>query len=106
MDFLVDDLQTPTMTKAHLADLLFDNLGLSKRESNDMIDAVFRHMLERLIEGEDIKLSSFSSFSGVPGTVILRGSSLVSLIISALALRKILPVIPSPTLIVCPNNSC
>ena len=62
MDFLVNDLQTTTLTKAHLADLLFDDIGLSKREANDMIDAVFQLMLERLVQGEDVKLSNFGNF--------------------------------------------
>ncbi len=59
----------------------------------------------RRIRGAAIRLSSFSSFSGVPGMVTLRGSSRVSLMISGLPLRKTLPVIPSPTLRVWDRNS-
>ena len=34
-------LETPTLTKAELAELLFDRLGLNKRESKDMVEAFF-----------------------------------------------------------------
>ncbi|GAB4464138.1 MAG: integration host factor subunit alpha [Burkholderiaceae bacterium] len=51
-----------TMTKAELADALFERLGLNKREAKDMVDAFFdeiRHALER---GESVKLSGFGNF--------------------------------------------
>ena len=33
MDFSVESLETPALTKAQLADLLFEQIGLNKRES-------------------------------------------------------------------------
>ncbi len=51
-----------TMTKAELADALFERLGLNKREAKDMVDGFFdeiRHALER---GESVKLSGFGNF--------------------------------------------
>jgi integration host factor subunit alpha len=41
IEFAVESLETPALTKAQLADLLFDQIGLNKRESKDMIDAFF-----------------------------------------------------------------
>ena len=38
---IVPSLETPTLTKAELADLLFERLGLNKRESKDMVEAFF-----------------------------------------------------------------
>ena len=38
---LLPTLETPTLTKAELADLLFEQLGLNKRESKDMVEAFF-----------------------------------------------------------------
>ena len=38
---LLPTLETPTLTKAELAELLFDKLGLNKRESKDMVEAFF-----------------------------------------------------------------
>jgi integration host factor subunit alpha len=38
---ILPSLQTPTLTKADLAELLFERLGLNKRESKDMVEAFF-----------------------------------------------------------------
>jgi integration host factor subunit alpha len=37
----VESLETPALTKANSAELLFEQIGLNKRESKDMIDAFF-----------------------------------------------------------------
>ena len=58
----VDSLETAALTKAQLADMLFEQIGLNKRESKDMIDAFFDLMGERLIAGEEVKLSGFGIF--------------------------------------------
>ena len=50
------------LTKAQLADLLFDQIGLNKRESKDMVDAFFDLISERLAQGQDVKLSGFGNF--------------------------------------------
>jgi integration host factor subunit alpha len=62
MEFAVDSLETPALTKAQLADLLFDQIGLNKRESKDMIDAFFDLISTALIEGSDVKISGFGNF--------------------------------------------
>jgi integration host factor subunit alpha len=56
-------LETPTLTKAELAELLFDRLGLNKRESKDMVEAFFDIVHEALVNGEDVKLSGFGNFN-------------------------------------------
>jgi integration host factor subunit alpha len=56
-------LQTPTLTKADLAELLFDRLGLNKRESKDMVDAFFTIVHDALREGQEVKLSGFGNFN-------------------------------------------
>ena len=56
MDFSVESLETPALTKAQLADLLFEQIGLNKRESKDMIDAFFD------LIGIDVKISGFGNF--------------------------------------------
>ena len=38
---ILPSLETPTLTKAELSELLFDRLGLNKRESKDMVEAFF-----------------------------------------------------------------
>ena len=60
---LLPSLETPTLTKAELADLLFERLGLNKRESKDMVEAFFELVHDRLVEGADVKLSGFGNFT-------------------------------------------
>ena len=56
-------IETPTLTKADLAELLFDRLGLNKRESKDMVEAFFELVHEALVRGDDVKLSGFGNFN-------------------------------------------
>jgi integration host factor subunit alpha len=46
---ILPSLETPTLTKAELAELLFDRLGLNKRESKDMVEAFFDIMHGALV---------------------------------------------------------
>ena len=62
MEFSVESLEAPALTKAHLAELLFEQIGLNKRESKEMIDAFFELISECLIEGKDVKISGFGNF--------------------------------------------
>ena len=62
MEFSIESLETPALTKAHLAELLFDQIGLNKRESKDMIDAVFDLVSDSLVDGNDVKISGFGNF--------------------------------------------
>jgi integration host factor subunit alpha len=61
-DFVVESLETPALTKAQLAEMLFDRIGLNKRESKDMVDAFFDLICTSLIEGNDVKISGFGNF--------------------------------------------
>jgi integration host factor subunit alpha len=56
-------LDVPTLTKAEIADLLFERLGLNKRESKDMVDAFFDIIQRTLVSGQDVKLSGFGNFN-------------------------------------------
>ena len=60
---ILPSIETPTLTKAELSELLFDNLGLNKRESKDMVEAFFEIIHGTLVKGEDVKLSSFGNFN-------------------------------------------
>jgi integration host factor subunit alpha len=63
MDFTLEALETPALTKAHLADLLFEQIGLNKRESKDMVEAFFEIVNAALVHGTDVKLSGFGNFA-------------------------------------------
>ena len=62
MQITVESLETPALTKAQLAELLFEKIGLNKRESKDMIDAFFDLIGDTLVEGQDVKISGFGNF--------------------------------------------
>ena len=62
MEIALDSLETPTLTKAQLAEKLFDNIGLNKREAKDMVDAFFDLIAQELVKGNDVKISGFGSF--------------------------------------------
>ena len=62
MDISVESLETPTLTKAQLAEILFEQIGLNKRESKDMIDAFFNLVADSLVEGNDVKITRFGNF--------------------------------------------
>ena len=64
MEISIESLETPALTKAHLAVLLFEQIGLNKRESKDMIDAFFDLISEGLAEGRDVK--SWGRFEALP----------------------------------------
>jgi integration host factor subunit alpha len=51
-----------TLTKADLADLLFEKVGLNKREAKDMVECFFEEVRKALEAGEGVKLSGFGNF--------------------------------------------
>lgn len=51
-----------TLTKAELADLLFEKVGLNKREAKDTVEAFFDEMSLALENGDTVKLSGFGNF--------------------------------------------
>lgn len=62
IEFAVEDLETPALTKAQLAELLFDHIGLNKRESKEMVEAFFELLVHSLVQGEDVRLTGFGTF--------------------------------------------
>ncbi len=58
----VDSLETTALTKAQLAEMLYEQIGLNKRESKDMVDAFYDLIGARLVAGDDVKLTGFGNF--------------------------------------------
>lgn len=52
----------PTLTKAELAELLFEQVGLNKREAKDMVETFFEEIRNALNRGDSVKLSGFGNF--------------------------------------------
>lgn len=50
------------LTKAELTDLLFENVGLSKREAKEVVESFYDEMRSALQNGNGVKLSGFGNF--------------------------------------------
>ncbi|QMW23735.1 integration host factor subunit alpha [Sandaracinobacteroides saxicola] len=51
-----------TLTRADLAERLHAEIGLSRAESSDLVEGVLNEISAALLNGENVKLSSFGSF--------------------------------------------
>ena len=50
------------LTKAEMAEALFEQLGLNKREARELVDLFFEEIRAALSSGEQVKLSGFGNF--------------------------------------------
>jgi len=55
-------LPVETLTKAELAESLFERIGFSKHEARALVDTFFDVMRDTLESGEEIKLPGFGNF--------------------------------------------
>ena len=51
-----------TVTRAHLAEAVYQEVGLSRNESAELVDSVLNEISDALARGESVKISSFGSF--------------------------------------------
>jgi integration host factor subunit alpha len=52
-----------TITRADLAEAVYEQVGLSRNESADLVEMVLEEISKNLIEGGNVKISSFGSFA-------------------------------------------
>jgi integration host factor subunit alpha len=52
-----------TLTRMDLSEAVFREVGLSRNESADLVESVLRHVSDALVRGEQVKISSFGTFS-------------------------------------------
>ncbi|CAA7613293.1 Integration host factor subunit alpha [Magnetospirillum sp. LM-5] len=52
-----------TITRAQLSEAVYQEVGLSRNESADLLEAVLDEVSAALAQGESVKISSFGSFS-------------------------------------------
>lgn len=52
-----------TVTRAQLGEAVYKEVGLSRNESGDLVEAVLKEISDALVRGEAVKISSFGSFS-------------------------------------------
>jgi len=50
------------LTKAAMAERLFEELGLNKREAKEMVESFFEEVRAALADGRQVKLSGFGNF--------------------------------------------
>ena len=50
------------MTKAEMAEKLYEELGLNKREAKELVEAFFEEVRAALEVGDQVKLSGFGNF--------------------------------------------
>ncbi len=53
---------TMALTKADMAESLFNELGLNKREARELVELFFEDLRAALASGEQVKLSGFGNF--------------------------------------------
>lgn len=52
-----------TLTRMDLSEAVFREVGLSRNESAQLVERVLEHMSDALVAGEQVKISSFGTFS-------------------------------------------
>lgn len=57
------DMSGNTVTRSQLSEAVYQEVGLSRNESADLVEAVLEEISGALIRGEPVKISSFGSFS-------------------------------------------
>ena len=53
-----------TVTRSQLSEAVYQEVGLSRNESSDLVESVLTEISDALTRGEAVKISSFGSFSG------------------------------------------
>jgi integration host factor subunit alpha len=56
-------LEGRTITRADLSESVFQEVGLSRNESSDLVETILAEVVEALARGESVKISSFGSFT-------------------------------------------
>jgi len=52
-----------TLTRMDLSEAVFREVGLSRNESAQLVESLIQHMSDALASGEQVKISSFGTFS-------------------------------------------
>jgi integration host factor subunit alpha len=60
---IIIKIEVEFMTKADLVERIFEKIGLSKKEAQEIIEILFDTMRQTFIEGESVKISGFGTFN-------------------------------------------
>ncbi|MEO0358278.1 MAG: integration host factor subunit alpha [Pseudomonadota bacterium] len=58
-----EQMAQKTLTRMDLSEAVFNEVGLSRNESSDLVENVLEYMSDALVQGESVKISSFGTFS-------------------------------------------
>lgn len=56
-------MDSRTITRADLAEAVYEEVGLSRNESSELVETVIEEISNALVKGESVKISSFGSFA-------------------------------------------
>jgi len=56
-------MNSKTLTRLDLSEAVFQEVGLSRNDSSQLVESVLAHMSDALAKGEQVKISSFGTFS-------------------------------------------
>ena len=56
-------MSNTTLTRMDLSEAVFREVGLSRNESAQLVESVLEHMSNALVDGQQVKISSFGTFS-------------------------------------------
>jgi integration host factor subunit alpha len=56
-------MSNKTLTRMDLSEAVFREVGLSRNDAAQMVESVLGHMSDALARGEQVKISSFGTFS-------------------------------------------
>ena len=52
-----------TVTKVNITEAIYEEIGLSRKDSGDVLDMIIEEIRSELIAGNDVKISSFGTFA-------------------------------------------
>jgi integration host factor subunit alpha len=55
-------MASKTLTRADLSETVYQQVGLSRAESAELVETVLKEISDAIVRGENVKLSSFGSF--------------------------------------------
>lgn len=55
-------MSNSTLTRADLTESVYEEVGLSRNESSNLVESVLKEISDTLVRGDQVKISSFGSF--------------------------------------------
>lgn len=59
---ILKEKEMKTITRADVAETIYEEVGLSRKDSTDILDMILDEIVQELVRGKDVKLSSFGTF--------------------------------------------